>query len=237
MEAKMVQEGRKINYTPAADVAAGAIVELGGLVGVAERPIAANAIGALNLEGVFDVLKDGTAGPVFAIGDHVFWDSVNSLAVRTGGSGCWYLGTCVDLAAGTNDATVRTRLAPHHLPAALQDKLWEDVTLASASKTLDIQDVGKVMNVTVGHATNVVVLPAIAAGLAFVVRCGTTGQRVAISPQADDKIMGADLAGANDKDRILAAATSRKGDYCALEYGSADGYLVRAERGVWAAEA
>lgn len=237
MEAKTVQDGRKINYTPSAAVDAGDIVELGGLVGVAERAIAASAVGALTLEGVFDVLKDGTTGPVFAIGDHVYWDSVNSLAVRTGGSGCWYLGTCVEVAAGTDDARVRVRLAPHDLPAALQDKLWEDVTLAGGSKTLDIEDVGKVLNVTVGHATNVVTLPSVAAGLGFVVRCGTTGERVAIDPAAADKIMGADLAGVDNKDRILAAATSRKGDYCSLDYGSADGWLVRAERGVWAAEA
>ena len=62
------------------------------------------------------------------------------------------------------------------------------------------------MNVTVGHATNVVTLPATAAGLQYVIRCGASGQRVAVSPAAADKIMGADLAGVDDKDRILAAA-------------------------------
>jgi len=233
MNAIRVQEGQSIDYTPAAAVDACAIVDLGELLGVAARAIAASALGALDVEGVFDVLKDGTTGPVFEIGDAVFWDAVNSLAVRTGGSGCLYFGSCVE-AAGTNQAWVRAKLMPHNLPGCMAAMLWEDVTLAGGSKTLAIGDVGKVMNVTVGHAANVVTLPAIAAGLSFAIRCGTTGQRVAVSPQAADKLMGANLAGTDDHDQILAAATSRKGDYIVLSYGSADGYLIRAARGVWA---
>lgn len=233
MNAIRVQEGRSIDYTPAAAVATGAIVDLGDLFGVAERAIAASALGALAIEGIFDVIKDGTTGPVFAIGDNVFLNTVNSLAVRTGGSGCVYFGTCTE-AAGTNQAWVRTKLDPKNLPGDMANMLWEDVTLAGGSKTLDIQDCGKVMNVNVGHATNVVTLPAIAAGLRFVVRCGLTGQRVAVSPNAADKLMGADVAGADDTDYILAAATSRQGDYMILDYGSADGYIMRAKRGVWA---
>jgi predicted RecA/RadA family phage recombinase len=232
MDAIRVQEGKKIDYTPAAAVDAGAIVDLGDLLGVAERAIAASALGALSIEGVFDVIKDGTAGPVFVVGDAVFWDTVNGLAVRTGGAGCLYFGTCAEDAA-TGVALVRTKLAPQNLPAFMADMLWEDVTLAGGSKTLDIQDCGKVMNVNVGHASNVVTLPAIAAGLSFLVRCGATGQRVAVSPNVNDMLMGADLAGVNDKDQILAAATSRIGDYIAVDYGSADGYLIRARRGVW----
>jgi predicted RecA/RadA family phage recombinase len=233
MNAIRVREGKRINYTPSAAVDAGAIVDLGEMLGVAERAIAASAVGALTIQGEFAVIKDGTSGPIFAIGDAVFWDTVNSLAVRTGGSGCLYFGTCT-VAAGTNDATVRALLQPRNLPGKMAGMLWEDVTLASADKTLDIQDCGKVMNVTVGHATNVVILPSVAAGLGWIVRCGTTGQRVAISPDALDKIMGPDIAGVDDTDYILAAATSRKGDYIVLDYGGATGWIIRAKRGVWA---
>jgi len=233
---RVTGEGRKIKYTPSAIVATGAIVDLGNLLGVAERAIAASAVGALDTEGVFDLTKSGAAGPVFAIGDAVFWDTANSLAVRTGGSGCVYFGPCT-VAAGASVALVRVRLAPQSLPGWMADLLWEDVTLAGGSKTLDIEDCGKCMNVTVGHATNVVTLPAVAAGFSFLVRCGATGQRVAISPNAADKIMGPDIAGVDNKDQILAAATSKMGDYMFLQYGSADGYLIRAKRGIWAAEA
>lgn len=233
MNAIRVREGTKINYTPSTAVTAGDIVDLGELLGVAEDSIAASAVGALAIEGEFKVIKDGTTGPTFEIGDAVFWDTVNSVAVRTGGSGCLYFGTCT-VAAGTNQAWVDASLQPANLPGLLADMLWEDVTLAGGSKTLDIQDCGKVMNVTVGHATNVVTLPAVAAGLGYVIRCGATGQRVAISPNAADKLMGADVAGVDNTDYILAAATSRKGDYMALDYGSADGWIMRAHRGVWA---
>jgi predicted RecA/RadA family phage recombinase len=235
MNAIRVSDGRKIKYTPAAAVEAGAIVDLGELLGVAELAIGAGALGALAIEGEFNVVKSGSTGPVFAVGDAVFWDTVNSLAVRTGGAGCLYLGTCT-YAAGASETVVRTKLMPHNLAGVMADMLWEDVSLAGGSKTLDIQDCGKVMNVTTGHAANVVTLPAIAAGFSFCVRCGTTGQRVAVSPNASDKLMGADLAGVDNKDQILAAATSRKGDYIIVDYGSADGYLIRARRGVWVSE-
>lgn len=233
MNAIRVQEGRSIDYIPSAALGAGDVVDLGDILGVAESAIAASATGALAIDGVFDVIKDGTTGPVFAVGDNVFWDTVNELAVRTGGSGCVYFGTCTE-AAGTNQAWVRAKLDPKNLPGHMANMLWEDVTLAGGSKTLDIQDCGKVMNVNVGHATNVVTLPAIAAGYEFVVRCGLSGQRVAIDPNASDKIMGPDIAGADNTDFILAAATSQQGDYIVLSYGSADGYLIRAKRGVWA---
>lgn len=235
MNAIRVQEGQKIDYTPSAAVDSGDIIDLGDILGVAERAIAASAVGALSVSGVFRLIKDGTTGPVFAVHDPVFWDTVNELAVRTGGSGCLYFGTCVE-AAGTNQAWVDTELAPNNLPGHMANMLWEDVTLAGGSKTLDIQDCGKVMNVTVGHASNVVTLPAIAAGFSFIVRCGLTGQRVAVSPNASDKLMGADLGGTDNKDQILAAATSRQGDYIFVDYGSTDGYLIRARRGVWVSE-
>lgn len=119
------------------------------------------------------------------------------------------------------------------VPACMHGKVWEDVT---GDKTLDIQDVGKVINVT---ADSVITLPAAAAGLEFVVRNGGVDAAVlvTISPQAADRIMGADLAGVDDKDRINTQATADRGDYLHIAYGGAAGYLVLAEVGTWAAEA
>ena len=230
-----VQEGVVLDYTPAAAVDAGAVVNLGNLIGITSAPIAASVVGALCIDGVFSFLKSGSSGPVFAIGDEVFWDYVNNLAKRTGGSGMWHLGTCT-AAAGASDTRVSVRLRPHGLPAAMVGKVFEDVTLAGGSKTLDIEDNGKVMNITVGSATNVVTLPATAIGNEFIVRNGTAGERVALSPASVDKIFGADLAGVDNKDRILAAATSKVGDYCILVAEGVNGYCVRGERGVWTAE-
>lgn len=233
MNAIRVREGKKINYTPSAAVDAGAIVDLGELLGVAKRAIAASAVGALAIQGEFDLIKDGTTGPVFEIGDAVFWDTVNSVAVRTGGSGCLYFGTCT-VAAGTNEATVRALLHLTNLPGKMANALWEDVDISGADKTLAITDCGKVLNVTVGDGTNVIILPSVVAGMGWIIRCGTAGERIAVSPAALDKIMGPDIAGADNTDYILAAATSRKGDYIVLDFGSADGWMIRAKRGVWA---
>ena len=48
--------------------------------------------------------------------------------------------------------------------------------------------------------------------------------------------MGADLAGVDDKDRILAAADSVAGDYLHLVADAVNGWFVVAERGKWTAE-
>ena len=52
--ARYIQSDEVIDYTPTADVAAGQVVVQGDLIGVAKRPIDANALGALAVEGVFD---------------------------------------------------------------------------------------------------------------------------------------------------------------------------------------
>ena len=233
-KAIFIQDGNLIDYTPAADVAAGAVVVLNDLIGVTKQPIAANEPGALAVGGVFDVVKDddSSTGSVFLKDHPVYWDPDEEEASPTAG----VLMGVVLAAAAKTDPTVRVRLMQGTLPPAMVNKIFEGVTLAGGSKTLDAQDVGKVMNVTVGHASNVVTLPATAAGRHYVVRCGASGQRVAVSPQAADKIMGADLAGVDNKDRILAAADAVAGDYLHLVADGADGYFVVAERGKWVAQ-
>ena len=78
--------------------------------------------------------------------------------------------------------------------------------------------------------------PASLKGKTIATRVGTSGQRVAVSPQEADKIAGADIAGAANKDAICAAATSKAGDYLHLRYGGANCYLIVAQRGIWAFE-
>ena len=53
--ASYVQDGDLLDYTPSSAVAAGDVVVIGSLVGVAPRAIAANAVGALAVEGVFEI--------------------------------------------------------------------------------------------------------------------------------------------------------------------------------------
>jgi predicted RecA/RadA family phage recombinase len=232
-KALFIQDGQYEDYTPSAAVDAGDVVVMGdSRLGVATSAIAADALGALLTSGVVDLLKSGSTGPVFRVGEDVTWDVANELAIRGTVSCGVYAGKCIK-AAGTSDTRVRVQL---NAPSRFADMEWEDVTLAGGSKTLDMYDVGKVINVTTGHASYVVTLPAVAAGLEFVVRVGVSGQRVAVSPNASDKIMGPDTPGYDNKDRICAAANSLAGDFIHLRYGSADGWLIVAERGIWTRE-
>ena len=80
-EATFVHDGDAVDYTPAADVAAGEVVVQDTLVGVAKVPIPAGTLGALAVRGVFDVAKDGAT--VFSAGQLVYWDDTSDLAVDT----------------------------------------------------------------------------------------------------------------------------------------------------------
>jgi predicted RecA/RadA family phage recombinase len=232
--ATFVHDGDRIDYTPAAAVDAGDVIPLGDRVGVATGDIAAGVLASLAVTGVFDFVKDddSSTGTVFLANTPAYWDADAEQASPTKGI---LLGTVLAAAAKTT-GTVRVQLSEQPLPAAMQNKVFETVTVAGGSKTLDSEDVGKVMNVTVGHASNVITLPATAGLRQFVIRCGTTGQKIAVSPNAADKLMGADLAGVDDKDRILAAADAVAGDYLHLAADGVDGYFVVAERGKWTAE-
>jgi predicted RecA/RadA family phage recombinase len=232
-EATTYQSGNSTDFTAAAATDRGDVVVLGNLVGVAADDLTSGAAGVAFLEDNFGLAKSGSAGPIFGIGDPVHFDITTRLAVKPKLDSV-YMGLAA-AAAGTSDTVVYVR-RENTLPSAMVDRVWEDVTLAGGSKTLDLQDTGKVLNVTVGHATNVITLPAVAVGYDLVIRCGTTGQRVAISPNANDLILGADNSGVNDKDLLLLAAVANAGDYVHLTYGNADGWLLVAARGNWTRE-
>ena len=108
MDARYVQRGDAIDYTPMADVAAGDVVVLANkLVGVAKLDIKAAELGALALTGVYEVTKN--SGAAFAVGMEVAWDATNRKAVAAGASGSVKMGHAVAL-AGASDPTVFVRL-------------------------------------------------------------------------------------------------------------------------------
>jgi len=57
MDARYVQKGDAIDFRPDRDVAAGEVVVLGGLAGVAKLDVKAGELGSLALEGVFEMAK------------------------------------------------------------------------------------------------------------------------------------------------------------------------------------
>lgn len=110
LEAKYVQEGGAIDYTPTADVAAGQVVVQGDLVGVTRTPIAANAGGSLAVTGVFEFAKATGGGTALAVGTKVYWDDAENVAKADDESGAnKYVGKVIAAAADA-DATVRVRM-------------------------------------------------------------------------------------------------------------------------------
>lgn len=107
--ATLVQKGNSIDYTPGSAVAVGAVVAIGSVgVGVADRPIAANELGSLVVDGVFEFPKATGTGTALSFGAKVYWDATNSV-VTTTSSGNVLAGYVV-AAAGTADAVVRVKL-------------------------------------------------------------------------------------------------------------------------------
>jgi len=111
---------------------------------------------------------------------------------------------------------------------------WEAI---SADKTLDAEDHGKAFFVTADAKT--ITVPATATALRCLIMNGGAFGTIAvnISPNANDKIMGPDLAGVDNKDLINTKATACRGDYAIIRNGHADGPVVDELRGTWAAEA
>lgn len=99
--ADYVQDGDLIDYTPSSDVAAGDVVVLNDLVTVAPRPIAANKLGAVAVEGVFSLPK---ASGAIGQGAIVYWDATAG-NVTTTASGNKRAGKAA-AAAASGDASV-----------------------------------------------------------------------------------------------------------------------------------
>ena len=83
--------GCPVDYTPTNAVGLGEVVVLGNavvgpaVIGVAMHPIAGNALGAIETEGIFDLPKDAS---VFALGAVVYWNAAGTdLGNNTGSAG------------------------------------------------------------------------------------------------------------------------------------------------------
>ncbi len=102
--ASSVSDGKYIDHTPGSAVAAGEVVVIGSIVGVATRPIASGELGAVAIEGVFTFSKDSS--------DISAGDAVNYFAgddeVTTASTGVAAGYAIAD--AGTSATTVNVKL-------------------------------------------------------------------------------------------------------------------------------
>lgn len=106
MKARYIQRGESVDHTPEADVAAGDIIKIGKIVGIAKLDIKAGELGALALVGVYEIATGGTAvNP----GDLVCVDPATGKVCAESASGAIKLGHAVNKAEAT-DTTVHVRL-------------------------------------------------------------------------------------------------------------------------------
>lgn len=106
MKARYIQRGDSIDYTPETDVAAGDIVKIGKIVGIAKLDIKAGELGALAVVGIYEI---ATGGAVIAPGDLVCVDPATGGVCAESASGAIRLGHAVTKAEAA-DATVHVRL-------------------------------------------------------------------------------------------------------------------------------
>ena len=101
MTTRYVQRGESIDYIPETPVAAGDLVIVNDLVGVAKLDIAPGELGALAVGGVYEFPKGAAA---IAFGKKAYWDATNKVVTATA-TGNTLVGKAVNESAAT-DATV-----------------------------------------------------------------------------------------------------------------------------------
>lgn len=106
-EAKFLAEGDRIDHTPGSAVAAGEVVVLGSVVGVALRDIPANTKGALAVRGLVECNIELAAT---GVGSLVYWDDSANQATATA-SGNTKMGFVTE-AAAADGGTGRVLLTP-----------------------------------------------------------------------------------------------------------------------------
>ena len=78
------QVGVNFDYTPASAVTGGQPIQLGNMLTVAPRPIAANALGAVTVQRVWALPKPTGAGTDYAQGASVYWYNSQAVTGVTG---------------------------------------------------------------------------------------------------------------------------------------------------------
>jgi predicted RecA/RadA family phage recombinase len=112
MTTRFKQPGNTLDYTPSADVAAGDILVVGNCIAIAPTDIAANEMGAVDVEGVFEVPK--ATGTAWNLGDSVDYDvsATNFGKGITPATGDVTKAAVCAKAAAAADATAWIKLTP-----------------------------------------------------------------------------------------------------------------------------
>ena len=163
-QATFVQAGESIDHTPVSAVVAGQVVVQGSMIGVAKTPIAAAALGALAVKGIFDVVK---ANEQQALGAALYWDADGNPYGGTAGTGCatttaggnTFIGFA-QAAAGATDETVRVLWSgPVALTNTVHNALTADLADPGNAGAIPVTDSGKCDIVTTGAQTRTLAAP------------------------------------------------------------------------------
>jgi predicted RecA/RadA family phage recombinase len=112
MATVQLQRGNAIDYTPETATAAGAVVVVGGIVGVTQTRIAAGELGALIVDGCGEFPKNTSVA--LDEGDIAYWDVADDEANADDTNPV--LGKVIEDAAEAA-TTVKVRLCPDHIVA------------------------------------------------------------------------------------------------------------------------
>lgn len=237
-EAKFLMECDALDYTPTGVRTAGQVVQVAGKAGICVDAIDANALGSVQVRGIVEIKKAQIAG---SAGSPVGWDENGSPYNGTALAGAltsnlaaadFIVGSLLEDMAAT-DETAKVILNEFDPKKPIfANMVYEAV---AADLTLNAEDCGKALIVTV--TGKVITLPATAAGLgpiAIINGCAD-GTIVTISPNSNDRIMGPNIAGNEDKDLVNTAQTAKHWDYVIISPDVAgNGWQIHAIRGIWA---
>ena len=192
-------EGEIVDYTPGSDVAGGAVVVQGTLVGIAAVPIPASTKGALTVRCQADVPKDSSN--LSAVGTAIYWDADGNPVGGTAGSGAFTASATANMFAGWNletagagVGTVRALiLSSFAVSVTTTDDLTDVGTVNHAAGAILVGDGSKFEEVTVSGPLALAASGAVTVTRATVGAAGSNqGDATAITTQGFVKVTGAD---------------------------------------------
>ncbi len=229
-QAQFIQEGQSIDYTPVSAVAAGQVVVQGSMIGVVKTPIAAGALGALAVKGIFDVVK---ANEQQALGAALYWDADGNPYNGTAGTGCatttsagnTFIGFA-QAAAGATDEVVRVLWnGPVAVANTVHNALTAELADPGDAGAIPVADSGHCDLVTAAAETRTLAAPTYVGQMLLislktdggdcVIACATTvnqtgNNRITLGDAGDAVLLVAKANGADKRWSVLS------NDGCAL---------------------
>lgn len=111
MSTNFVQEGKQFEFTAAANLTSGQLVNIGsGVFGVVENTVASAAKGIANLEGVFSVAKDSSTFATVGATASMYVNDTTLYLTTTSSGATAITNVMIWEAAATGDSVVKVKL-------------------------------------------------------------------------------------------------------------------------------